>query len=91
MKLWAVEEWNSLKHITFSFSQVNWRNVLRVLKTKHSLPSPLVVLSNHSIYVVFLDPHQGIDDFAFFLPTSKKLMWSSGRDKYKNILALHVL
>ena len=23
--------------------------------------------------MVFLDPHQGIDDFAFFLPTSKSL------------------
>ena len=36
-----------------SFSQVNWRNFLRFLKTKHSLPSPFVVLSNHSIYVIF--------------------------------------
>jgi len=32
-----------------------------------------VVLSNHSVYMVFLDPHQGIDVFAFFLPTSKSL------------------
>ena len=32
-----------------------------------------MVLSNHSIYVVFLDPHQGMNDFAFFLPTSKSL------------------
>ena len=46
---------------------------LRILKTKHSLPSPFVVLSNHFVYVVFLDPHQGIDDFAFFLLTSKSL------------------
>jgi hypothetical protein len=40
------------------------------------LPSPFVALLNNSIYVVFLDPHQGIDDFddfAFFLPTSKSL------------------
>jgi hypothetical protein len=36
--------------------------------------------------VVFLNPYQGIDVFAFFLPTSKKLMWSSGRNKYENIL-----
>ena len=49
-----------------SFSQVNWKNILRFLKTKHSLPSPFVVLSNHSIYVVCLDPHQGIYAFAFF-------------------------
>jgi hypothetical protein len=50
-----------------------------------------VALSNHSLYVVFLDPYQGIDVFALFLPTSKKLLWSSGRDKYENILALHIL
>jgi hypothetical protein len=63
----------------------------KILKTKHSLPSPFVVLSNHSVYVVFLDPHQGIDDCAFFLPTSKSFMWSSGRDECKSILALHIL
>ena len=57
------------------------------MKTKHSLPSPFVVVSNHSVYMVFLDPQQGNDDFAFFLPTSKKLMWSSCRDEYDNILA----
>ena len=56
-----------------SFSQVNWRNIFGFLKTKHGLPSPFVVLSNHFVFVVFLDPHQGIDDFAFFLSTSKNL------------------
>jgi hypothetical protein len=56
-----------------SFNQVNWRNILGFLKTKHTLPPPCMVLSNHSVYVVFLDPHQGINDFAFFLPTSKSL------------------
>ena len=66
IKLWAVEERNNLNRSPSSFSQVNWRNILRFLKTKHSLPSPFVVLSNHSVYVVFLDPHQGIDDFAYF-------------------------
>ena len=45
----------------------------KIFKTKHSIPSPFVVLSNHSVYVVFLDPHQVINDFAFFLPTSKSL------------------
>ena len=55
---------------------VNGSRVLRFLKTKQSLPSPFVVLLNHSVYVVFLDPHQGIDDFAFFLPTSKSLCGS---------------
>jgi hypothetical protein len=38
----------------FFFSQINWRNVLRFLKTKHSLPSPFLALL---VYVVFLDPH----------------------------------
>ena len=61
------------KCLPYSFSQVNWRNILGFFKTKHNLSSPFVVLSNHSVYVVFLDPHQGIDDFAFFLPTSKSL------------------
>ena len=32
-----------------------------------------MVFSNHSIYVLFLDPYQGIDVLAFFLPTSKSL------------------
>ena len=56
----------------FPSVQVNWRNILRFLKTKQSLPS-LVVLSNHLVYVVFFNPYQGINDFAFFLPTSKSL------------------
>ena len=75
------------------FSQVNWRNILRFVKTKQNIAYFLlfVVLSNHSVYMVFLDPHQGNDDFAFFLPTSKKFMWSSGRDKCENILVLHIL
>jgi hypothetical protein len=39
----------------------------------------------------FFDPHQGNDDFAFFFPTSNSFMWSSGRVKNENILALHIL
>ena len=73
MKLWAVEEWNSLKQITIFLQSSQLVKYFKVLKTKHSLPSPFMVLSNHSIYVVCLDPHQGNDDFAFFLPTSKSL------------------
>ena len=57
-----------------SFSQVNWRNILRFLKTKHSLPSPFVILSNHSVYVVFLDPHQGINDLPSFCLILKTYM-----------------
>jgi hypothetical protein len=72
MKLWAVEEWSSLKQIIF-FQSSHLKKHFRILKTKHSLLSPFVVLSNHLIYVVFLDPHQGIDSFAFLLPTSKIL------------------
>ena len=73
MKLWAVEEWNSLKQITIFLQSSQLEKHFKILKTKHSLPSPFMVLSNHSVYVVFLDPHQGIDDFAFFLSTSKSL------------------
>ena len=46
-----LKKWNSLKQITVFLSQVNWRNILRFLKTKHSLPSPFVVLLNHSICI----------------------------------------
>ena len=62
MKLWAVEEWNNLKQITIFLHSSQLEKHLRFFKTKHSLPSPFVVLSNHSVYVVFLDPHQGIND-----------------------------
>jgi hypothetical protein len=41
--------------------------------------------------MIFLDPYHGIDVFASSLPTSKKLMWSSGWNKYEIILALHIL
>ena len=73
MKLWAVEEWNSLKHISIFLQSSQLEKHFNTFENKHSLPSPFVVLSNHSVYVVFLDPHQGIDDFALFLPTSKSL------------------
>jgi hypothetical protein len=73
MKFWTVEEQNSLKQITIFLQSSQLEKILRFLKTKHSLPSPFVVLSNHSVYAVFLDPHQGINDFAFFLATSKGL------------------
>jgi hypothetical protein len=55
-----------------SFSQVNWRNILRFWKQNIAYLL-FVGLSNHIVCVVFLDPHQGIDDCAFFLPTSKSL------------------
>ena len=77
MKLWAVEEWNSLKQITIFLHSSQLEKHLRFFKTKHSLPSPFVALSNHSVYVVFLDPYQVIDDFAFFVPTSKGLCGAS--------------
>jgi hypothetical protein len=85
-----------------SFSQVNWRNILEFLKTKHSLPSPFVVLSNHSIYVVFLDPHQGITLFCilfvYFLccdtgptrPTDGRWTIKNQRDYHSRDLS-HVL
>jgi hypothetical protein len=73
IKLWAVEEQNNLKQITISFQSSQLEIHFKILKTKHTLPSPFAVLSNHSVCVVFLDPHQGIDDFIFFWPTSKGL------------------
>ena len=73
MKLWVVEEWNNLKQITIFRQSSQLEKHLRFLKEKHSLPSTFVVLSNQFVYVVLLDPHQGIDDLAFFLPTSKSL------------------
>jgi hypothetical protein len=91
MQLWVVEEWDSLKQITFFFQLSQLEKDFRILKTKHSLPSPFMVLSNHYVYVVFLDPHPGITDCAFFLPTSKTLIWSSGRDESESILVLHIL
>ena len=62
-----------IKQITIFFQSSQLEKHFKILKTKYSLPSPFVVLSNYSVYVVFLDPHQGINDFAFFLPTSKSL------------------
>ena len=73
MKLWVVEEWNSLKQITIFLQSSQLEKHLRFLKQNIAYLLLFVVLSNHSIYVVFLDPHQGIDDYAFFLPTSKSL------------------
>ena len=80
-----------LEQITIFLQSSQLEKHFKILKTKHSLPSPFVVLSSHSLCVVFVDPHQVIDNFAFFLSTSEKLMWSSGRGKYENIFALHIL
>jgi hypothetical protein len=66
MKLWAVEEWNNLKQITIFLQSSQLEKHFGILQTKHSLPSPCVILSNHSIYMIFLDPHQGIDDLTSF-------------------------
>jgi hypothetical protein len=48
-----------------------------------------MVLSNHSM--VFGSSPRHIVALPSFLPTSKKLIWSSDRDKYECILALHIL
>jgi hypothetical protein len=74
MKLWAAEEQNNLKQITIFLQSSHLEKHFRILKTKHSIPSPFVLLSNYSIYMAFLDPYQGIDNFAFFLPTSKSFV-----------------
>jgi hypothetical protein len=34
----------------------------QVLKIKHSLPSPFCSTLKSLIYMVFMDPHQGIDN-----------------------------
>jgi len=73
IKLWAVEQRNRLKQITVFLQSSQLEKHFKFLKTKHSLPFPFVALSNHSVYVVFVDPYQGIDDFAFFVPTSQGL------------------
>ena len=74
MKLWAVEEWNSLKQITIFLQSSQLEKHFKIFENKNiAYLLFFVVLTNHSVYVVFLDPHQGIDDCAFFLPTSKRL------------------
>ena len=60
MKLWVVEKWNNPN---FQSSHLE-KHFKIFLKTKHSLPYSFVVLSNHSVYMVFLDPYQGINDFC---------------------------
>ena len=64
---------------------------LRFLKAKHSLPSHFVALSNHSLYVVFFNPYQGIDVFAFFLPISKGLCGAQVGMNMRIKIALHIL
>jgi hypothetical protein len=56
-----------------SFSQVNWRNILRFSKQNIAYFLLPMVFTNHSIYMIFVDPYQGIDVFAFFSPTTKGL------------------
>ena len=46
-----------------------------------------MILSDRSICIV---PHQDIC-FTSIYPTSKKLMWSSGRDKVCSILTLRII
>jgi hypothetical protein len=67
----VVEEQNSMKQFTFTLLVKLTGETFKILKTKHSLPSPFAVLLKSLIYMVFLDPHQGINDIAFFLPSSK--------------------
>ena len=41
-----------------------------------------MTLSNYSIYVVFMDPHQGNEDvMPFSLPTTKVYVWFIGKEK----------
>jgi hypothetical protein len=48
-----------------------------ILKRKHSLPSPSMVHSDHSLYVVFVDPLWGIYDWCLKnILLLWKLIWS---------------
>ena len=61
MKLWAVKKWNSLKQITFFPSIKSTGETFKNFVNKNIAYLLLfVVLSNHSIYVVFWDPHQAL-------------------------------
>ena len=52
-----------------------------------------MTLSSLSIYVIFVDPHQGNKDIMpFSLPTTKAYVELIGVEKtWKSILAIHVL
>ena len=54
MKLWAIEEWNSLKQITIFRQSSQLEKHLRFVKTKYSLPSPFCgTLKSLCIYGIF--------------------------------------
>ena len=56
MKLWVVEEWNSLKQITIFCQSSHLEKHFKIffLKTKHSLPSPFYdTLKSLCIYGIF--------------------------------------
>ena len=65
MKLWAVEEWNSLKQITIFLQSSQLEKHLRFLK---QIIAYLLLLyySQITLYMWYFYPYQGIDDFAFF-------------------------
>ena len=51
-----------------------------------------MTLSSLSIYVVFMDPHQGNNDvMPFSLPTTKAYVEFIGREKAIAYLQMHIL
>ena len=60
---WKMEQLETYHHLS---SVKSIGETFKIFENKTYLPSPFVVLSNHFVYMVFLDPHQGIDDFAYF-------------------------
>jgi hypothetical protein len=72
-KLWTVEKWSSLKQFTFFLQSIQSEKHLRFWKQNIAYLLLFVVLSNHYVYVVFLDSQQGINDLAFFILHLKSL------------------
>ena len=82
---WVVEEWNRLEssHPLLSCSE----NLVfgKIFKLKTRLCSSNDYLGSLNVYS-FSPMHY----FACFHPTSKKLMWSLGRDKICSVLTLYI-
>jgi hypothetical protein len=66
-----------VKHITFILLVDLIGETVDILKKNKNIAYLLLLYTLKSlIYLVFLDPYQGINDIAFFLPTSKSLCGS---------------
>jgi hypothetical protein len=70
----VVEEQNSVKHITFILLVKSTREIVEILKKNKNIAYLLLLQYSQitDISRIFY-PYQGINDIAFFLPTSKSL------------------